>query len=502
MLAMRDNIRKNQASWLPLALQFAVIALLLAVLFAHWNVGLDYTAWIYPACVSIAVLFIWSVWSWKMATGSVFDPYVLFIIAAVLFNGGQAVLEIFNLNQAGLLANKFEDETLARTLFLVILCLSSFHLGALLSAVNVGGARQNIQKSPRTIAPKYLRWVGWALIAISILPTMYVLGRSVTVVVSSSYSNLYAQESSYGINAAPQILMKFLIPGCLFLLAGSELRRREIVVSGVILLLYSLTLYFLGSRSWSTMPLILYAWIWHHHIRPIPRGLLLTIGALVMFIVFPLIGATRNAEFSNRSSFEFLLDTFSAIDNPAVASISEMGGSMQTVAYTLELVPAERPIDYGASYFYASLAIIPNLFWDVHPAVVYGRPSDWLIWEVDPFIARSGGGLGFSFIAEAYLNFGWYSPLVMVFFGFLFGRLTVWAITSDEPLKAAMVACLFASALFWVRQEFLNVIRPLLWYGLVPYMAVMYLHYGIHNTLRYLPKSSPKRNETIGLDLR
>ena len=42
----------------------------------------------------------------------------------------------------------------------------------------------------------------------------------------------------------------------------------------------------------------------------------------------------------------------------------------------------------------------------MHPSVAHGQPSDWLIETVNPYLAERGLGLGFSFIAEAYMNFG------------------------------------------------------------------------------------------------
>ena len=72
-----------------------------------------------------------------------------------------------------------------------------------------------------------------------------------------------------------------------------------------------------------------------------------------------------------------------------------------------QLRPRWRDYEMGVGYAYAISTLFPNLFWKIHPAMEHELPSSWLTWQVDPYTASQGGGLGFSFIAEAYFNFGY-----------------------------------------------------------------------------------------------
>lgn len=466
--------------WLAFAYQLWGLALLLVVLLLYWLLDFALAAWVYPACVSLGVLLIWSLWSWKKATDDLFNPYIFFFIAAVIFNGGHALLEIFRLNQEGILNNIFEAETLTRTLFLVLLSLTALHLGALLSVANSKQTHTTPDQHTRPVDLIAVQYVGWALIAIAILPAIYTLAQATRIVIASGYGGLYAAEAATGIGSAPQILMKFIVPGCLFLLAGNNGKKLPIVVSLIVISLYTLTQFMLGIRGWAILPVLLYLWVWQRTVSPVPKTLLLGGGAFAMFVLFPLVGAIRNMGLEERTSIDTIVETFVGLGNPAVAILTEMGASMKTVAYTLELVPATREFHMGATYLYASTSLFPNLFWDIHPAVVHGRPSDWLIWQVDPYIASRGGGLGFSFIAEAYLNFGWIgTTLFMAGCGFLFGKIVRLGMSSHDYAHVALVATFFAFSSFWVRQEFLVVIRPLVWYALVPYLGVLFLRYGV-----------------------
>jgi len=430
---------------------------------------------IYASCLFLVALSIWSLWSWQRLTKSLFDPYVLYFVAAVLFNGGQALLEVFHLNEGGILDGRFSSETTLETLFLVILGLASFHFGALLAAAASSkiALKQTGKRIALLPAMQDIRRVGWGLLLISFVPTLFVLRGAVSIVMSSGYFGLFEATYGTGFSAGPQVLAGFLVPAALFLLAGSRGRRIGILVSGIVIVSYAVIQFFLGSRAKAAMPLIAYAWLWHHSIRPLPKTVLLSLGAVMLLIVFPLVGAIRNVSGEERFSFGFLSDAFLSIDNPTIAIISEMGGSMATVAYTLDLVPSFRDFDKGVGYLYALLTAIPNLFWDVHPTVARGLPSNWLIWTVNPFIADLGGGYGFTFIAEAYFNFGWFgAPIALGVIGFLLGKLTLWAARSGEPAKMAMIAAFLSYVLFFARQEAAAQVRSLLWYSLVPYLGV------------------------------
>src|SRR4051794_10900559 len=58
--------------------------------------------------LALLLLFAWSLISWKLAGRSLFSPYILFLTSAFMFNAGQAFLEVFGLNDRGLLHGVFD----------------------------------------------------------------------------------------------------------------------------------------------------------------------------------------------------------------------------------------------------------------------------------------------------------------------------------------------------------------------------------------------------------
>ena len=113
-----------------LLVQGSILIILIILIFLYLPSIFSASSLIYPVSVFLVALFLWSVWSWKTVTKSIFDPYILFFVSAMLFNGGQAMLEVIHLNKYGILNSRFSSETVVQTLFLVVLGLSSLQFGA------------------------------------------------------------------------------------------------------------------------------------------------------------------------------------------------------------------------------------------------------------------------------------------------------------------------------------------------------------------------------------
>jgi oligosaccharide repeat unit polymerase len=469
----QNIIRFNQSKY-PIVIFAHVLIIIfqLLSLLVYLNFDFDPEKLIYPISFFLILLFLWLLWSWKFLTNNLFSPYTLFILAAMLFNSGQAFLEVFNLNDFIYLDGKFTSQTILNTLFLVMISLTSLHLGALISITKIKKQRITVFDTKQLeLSNQAVRLVGWLFLSISLIPTVYILKDALVTVVSSGYMGLYAKDTATGFEASSQRLAGFLVPAALFLLAGSKGKKLQMLFSILIILSYSLMQFALGYRGWSVLPLIAAAWVYNKCIRPLPRTLLISFGSVMLFIIFPLIKAIRESSGSQRFDINFMINSYLSIDNPVVSIIREMGTVMNTICYTMNLVPYVRNYDFGIGYLYALLTIVPNLFWDLHPSVARGTYAHWLIWNVNPYIASRGGGIGYSFIAEAYINFGWLgTPIFMFILGYLFIRLVIWADSSNNPAKIAMLASFLSFFLFYVRDESTSIIRPLFWYSLIPYL--------------------------------
>jgi oligosaccharide repeat unit polymerase len=322
--------------------------------------------------------------------------------------------------------------------------------------------------------------VGWSLLLVSIGPAIWVFWDAGQTVASGGYMSLYRRTFDTGLANGPRVLANFLVPSALLILAGSRAKRTGVVISALIIACGSVAMFALGGRGGAAAALVAYVWLYSRTIRPISAKLLILPALLLGFVVFPLVRAVRDTRGLDRTSVDFISSAWSTIDNPVVGSLAEMGNSMSTVAYTLELVPTTRPFDGGVSYLYALLAGIPNIAWSVHPTMVHGTLSGWLVHTVMPQAAALGGGLGYSYIAEAYENFGWIGvPCVLLVFGWTAGMLSETIRRRSDPAILAMAATLLLSAILYARAESADLVRSACWYSIVPYLLIRLLS-GVH----------------------
>lgn len=458
--------------------QYVFIIFLIIFSFAYEIMELDAESLIYPLCFFLLAQTVWTFWSWFVLTKSLFNPYILYFLSATIFNGGQALLEVFNLNKDGILGFlKFTPSSLVLTLFLVVLSLASFHLGALINAANnINNSIKQKSKQPKedfNLQYKACYYVGLLFLSISFFPTLFVIKNTAEIVQQYGYGGLW-DVSDYKtdvVNTGADILSSFIIPASMFLLAGCKYRKNGKIISLSLIIIYTIIKFALGQRNQGIMPLMCFAWLWHTSISPLPQALILGTGTLMVSVVFPVIAMTRNATGEERLSLEYLIESYQNIENPIINSISEMGASMLTVTYTIELVPKVKSFQMGADYLYALLTLLPNFFGGrLHPSIARGIPDVWLVNQVNPEMASYNSTYGFSFIAEAYLNFGWYGSLIALGIqGFFFTKLIIWATSQGHPAKMAMIASFLSFFLFYPRGASIFMVRPLVWYSFIPY---------------------------------
>jgi oligosaccharide repeat unit polymerase len=384
-----------------------------------------------------------------------------------MFNGGFAFLEVFGWNPNGVLDSRFSVATTSGTVLYSSLSMMLLHGGALWRKMR---ERPGTWQESSDDLEKGAVWLGLLLVLISAVPMYLQMREDIGDVLSVGYMGLYQREIRTNLDAWQTLLAQFMLPGAFLLAAASKRYRRIQRLSLILALVYALSYLFMGYRSAAGAAIAAYGWIWHTRVRKLPLYPSLAAGVLVVFVVFPMIRLHRLTMGDDRLSWSSFVSTLDNYDNPASASLSEMGGTMATLAYTMDLVPNDRDFEYGKTYAFAALTVLPNIFGTArHPSIERGTASDWLVRTVSYNTASSGGGLGFSFIAEAYLNFGWMGPpLVMILMGFGWAATESFAARSTSPAATSLMGVVLFFGLIYARAESTDIIRPIVWCGLMP----------------------------------
>jgi len=429
---------------------------------------------------------LWIHFSWiYYSRQELLNLYSIFIFVCFLFNGVLSFFCIFDFVETYPITVRFPEIDVFNGLSFILLAFSWLHLGALYAArQNKGGMYLLIKRNKTEIDKNTIFIVSILLLSISLPFTVYLDLKRIYLVMAGGYFSTYQIEMKTGWSAIERVIANFSLPAAFFLLAAS---RDNKVMRRLALLIISeniLTYLFIGNRGFASINILVSIWLWHLTMGRINKPFLLIV-AILGLSIFPAIGALRNIPGKDRMDFFLWIRSIFELKNPMLLSLTEIGGSLSTLIYTMDLVPSARPFGFGSTYLWSLSTLLPNLFWDLHPAMS-ASGATWLVKTINPFIALAGGGYGFSVFAEAYLNFGWYGTFIsMIPLGFLVGSVTKITRKQTTPARAGFNASFFSMFLWLARGESISVTRQIFWYSMLP-IVIMLIFQVFRKRRRYL----------------
>lgn len=467
-----DNARRRavRARWMLLAHGFLAMVVLpwLYVYQATANDDAEYTR---KLCMGFTVASAWLLVSCYILCRDFYHPYFMFLISAIMFNGGQLFLVGTDLMSPDLLMfGQFSRATVNLTVYLIFASLVMVHLGVL----GYVGLRSTIARpAPNDeLLADSVRNVGYTLMIIGAIPYAAALMGSL-VASAQGYEGVYTASSGVVVRAQ-WVLANLFLPGLLFALASSRKNRSTARILATLALLAMATSLMVGTRSRAMTLGCALLFVWTRSIKRIPA--IITVGLIVGFLVIaPTVAMVRDLPMSERLSITGISSAFAGNSNVALAMLSETGMTTTTTALTVDLVPQSRPFGFGLTYANSILLSIPGTGFISASSRVPLVLSDWLIWQADPSAAERNGGFGYSFIAEAYLNFG---PILgPVMCGGLGLLIAYFVFRADDPLSVGFIGCLLLTLPMFSRGESVTVTRGLVEQCIPPLVATHYLVY-------------------------
>ena len=249
-------------------------------------------------------------------------------------------------------------------------------------------------------------------------------------------------------------------------IAASGASRRRFRVVCIISAVWLASLMYLGFRGPTVIAaLIVYIIARKKGLRVPP--LMALVAAAVFLVVLPLMHESRELPLNDRLA-HISLNDLNILDAPA-----EMGTSVRPLIETVDLL---GPHDFrlGRTYWIAIKSIVPNLAlrWEASSTTPDTDlpPSHWITAIVDPWTYKNYGGLGFSAIAEPYMNFGVLGVLIY-FFLLSFFLIYLEQISIRSAYALAAWALILGPLLWTTRNDFTNFFRPAVW-GLLTLAAI------------------------------
>ncbi len=199
-------------------------------------------------------------------------------------------------------------------------------------------------------------------------------------------------------------------------------------------------------------------WCYAQRVRRLSWSPVLAV-AFSALVVMPVIGEWRSQRSLEESKQKTVYELLGS-------SLYNMGSSVNTIVYTVQLIPAEQGYSWGRTFWHAALQAIPNVGLTKGKEFVEERvedsPSTWLTWIISPHWAATGGGYGFSMAAEWHYNFGLVGVLLgMTLVGWGMARARNAA--RNSSLALVWSATLFAALTIWVRNVVGYALKVAVW---------------------------------------
>ncbi|MFW5444432.1 MAG: O-antigen polysaccharide polymerase Wzy [Methylococcaceae bacterium] len=352
----------------------------------------------------------------------------------------------------------------------IILSLAAFGIGFAIAALTGKKHLKNIDQDLILRAKKAGHWSAIGLLVASAIFFAMAL---------YSYGNLlnYARHEIFSSNLDSRGFGVFMMifPGSILLYFFSATTKTQYILGFSLAAFAFLMFMFSGYRSAALFPSLVGValWVKSGHRLPLP----IVVGGVALVLM--LTAASGYLRTTGKYSEMKMSDVSKALNDASIEdSISEMGASVKALASVVRLVPKTDDYRYGSSYFYSVVDAFPNMGFNINtegsreyalkqkgkdPDVIRNlRPADWLTYRIAPWHFKQGYGVGFSAIAEPFLNFG--TAGVFFFFvalGYGLGRL------DSLPIFQSPYLYIFSASMLWplvrtVRNDSANFFKPVI----------------------------------------
>lgn len=423
---------------------------------------------------------------WLKAGNRVLSLYTFFILYAFFSNAGQSLLYLAQFPDEFL--NVYDDGTLTQIVDMLrfqYLCIAAMGVGTAiyLSSSRFVPIRLEAQRNDLLCQGKFkgrndsLLWFGLLFCLVYVL---FFAVKMVSLRQTMGYGDLYEARGEWNSVFHQVVNLLALLLSYYFLF-----RNKNTVIIYVFLVLILLSYMISGSRGLAIpylgMLIVVFP-ITNPELFKRRYAVFWIIGGIVFFSLLSVISSNRAAYLTGQA-----LNTTNTIAMNAYATISEMGMSARTVTLTMQAIDNGGMEHHQTILYVLTTSLVPltnNI-----PALQdqYIQLSSW----VSEFAGSYNSGLGYSFIAEAYMNYGWFGWIYILIYGWFIAfaeSLAYRRISNGKYYLALMLLVILSKQLFYARAQ-IELIGGTL--RLLEYLTIIYLIFFNSN---YERKTHRKKN--------
>lgn len=384
--------------------------------------------------ISLAVL-IYIMLSWRICRRKLTSPVIWFVIFYFICIFGQVFIRFVFETELDFfdILKPYSINEINNAITLSAISMLGIATGALV----FNGRINNVTYQRSNI--KTTKYFAWFLFAIAIVPGLYYYFNSFQNVLQGGYSAVYS-DLVFGYGSIPKRIGN-LLPLSLLLLMVVYKSKKFFIVG---ILLCSSKIFF-GNRGLPMLEVFAFLLIYNFYVNRISKKNILKIllsGYLVLYL-FTFIRSFRGLPLRD---WIFDLSSWQSIlidKNPILDVVYDLGTAIAPTISAIILFPNVIDFQYGLTFFYTFLLSIPDFF-GIRPDYIedYGNITSVIA-------QKQGSSFGGSFVAEVFSNFGWFTPVVMVFVGYLLTAFVHWCM-KDKTIVFNVLGWYLMVNLLWI----------------------------------------------------
>lgn len=304
------------------------------------------------------------------------------------------------------------------------------------------------------------KYIAFFMIGVGLLASLYTNITLLILMIQGGYINTY----SHSISGMVRLLEYFWVIGVVILFGLWQNNKKSCRILLASSLLYLCITMFTGNRMFAFANIFVLCQSYIYIVEyPRPFATVL-IGIVGIFFVSFVVNIGLNRFAGPTLSFD-LTGSLSTLFGKVLA---EFGGTGYTLALTMEHVPTDLSYLFGLTYPLILIYIFPNFGWNNWSIISATCYSEYLR-------QFTTSGLGGSYIGEAYFNFGYFSLILMIAFGFFltwFGERIHLYIQKKHWLRLAPFVSTLPYLLMVSRGFIKDIVRPFTWAALLIFVLL------------------------------
>lgn len=431
-------------------------------------------------CVYAFFIYIYLFYCCNTLCDKIINTYSIFLFLSFLYFFGQHILVLFGKENVllqyyrSILDGRIPPHIRITTGYFILISMLLFNIGAILAKMVY---RPTNEMNDCNSINQSVEKIGWIVLAIVFFPTMYKYYVDSLNAISYGYDESLALSRESSFQSICYFLSYYFLPAfyLLFLTYAKDKRIKWIIW---IYLVYVLFVLSSGSRFRVFESMIAIILIYNYKVKEIKWKdiIRVSLGGFIILLLFALIKEIRQSSLLNAGFFMSISDAwFKIIEEGLIANLLvEMGQTYEIIEIVLYATPRFIPFSYGYSIVGAFYMILPVFLRgnfeleSVSTSIIYGYQ----------YLDEIKIGMGSSFLAEAYHNFGFGAYIFSLLLGFGVGRI-VSRFNDANILKNNF--CVFKYAYissllcFSIRTDLVSLPRYYVYYVLFLFLLVRFL---------------------------